>query len=236
MAVAMKLGAVLEGIDVALSSVCGPTAPPATNGIVLPMAETCAVSAEPQAAATMRRLWLRMSEIYGYRWSSAYGEDADQGAGTTWARGLAGMAPRDIATGLSAALVSSDPWPPTLPAFRAMCLAIPDLPAVTLALRARTLATPFLRLAWQYIDGYRLRVADQTQADRLIRDAYVLAREHVMAGGALPPPPAALVAQQPEVHRPADPATAAKHMADIAAVLNVGDVETDAAPNKGEAA
>lgn len=171
----------------------------------------------------MRRLWLRMTEIYGHRWTSAYGEDAEQGAGSTWAQGLAGLSSRDIATGLRAALLSTNPWPPTLPQFRAMCLDVPTLPAVILALTTRTVVTPFMRLVWTYVDGFRLRTADADKGERLIRDAYELAREHVMAGGALPPEPAALLEQQQEVRKPADPLVAEKHLADIAAMLHIAD-------------
>ncbi len=33
-------------------------------------------SVEPQPPAYMRRLWERMTEIFGHRWTSAYGDDA----------------------------------------------------------------------------------------------------------------------------------------------------------------
>lgn len=176
-----------------------------------------------------------MAAIYGHRWTSAYGERCDDDAGVltvagdTWQRGLSGVSEQAIAVGLQGCLMSTDPWPPTLPQFRAMCLAVPALPAVTLAMRTRALTTPFMRLVWSYVDGFRLRTAEADKADRLIRDAYELAREHVMSGGAFPPEPTALIEQQPEVRKPADPVVAEKHMANIAAMLHVsGEAEVQA--------
>lgn len=59
-----------------------------------------------------------MVAIYGHKWTSSYGlDDADD----TWLRGLGGITPSEIAAGLSACVLRADPWPPTLPEFRAMC-------------------------------------------------------------------------------------------------------------------
>ena len=44
------------------------------------------------------------------------------GAGAAWRSGP------QLAAGLSACIASADPWPPTLPDFRARCLGIPDGP------------------------------------------------------------------------------------------------------------
>lgn len=64
-----------------------------------------------------------MAAIYGHRWVSSYGpDDSDD----TWLRGLGGITPREVAAGLSACVDRADPWPPTLPEFRAMCRTPPD--------------------------------------------------------------------------------------------------------------
>lgn len=135
------------------------------------------------SATSLRTLWLRMAEVYGHRWTSAYGEDPETGAGETWAKGLSGVSPKQMAAGLSSCVASADPWPPTLPEFRARCLGIPALAAVRLDIAK---AQPFTQLVWQHLDGYRYSQAPAEQADRLLREAYELAREHVMRGGALP--------------------------------------------------
>lgn len=66
----------------------------------------------------MSELWRRMTAIYGHKWASAYGEtDADD----TWAIGLHDVSPEQLAEGLRGCLERTDPWPPTLPEFRALC-------------------------------------------------------------------------------------------------------------------
>lgn len=69
------------------------------------------------------RLWQRMAAIYGHKWVSSYGaDDSDD----TWLRGLGDIAPQEVADGLSACIERADPWPPTLPEFRALCREPPD--------------------------------------------------------------------------------------------------------------
>lgn len=58
-----------------------------------------------------------MSSIYGHKWVSAYGPQDDG----TWAVGLSGYTPEQIGRGLRACLDRNDPWPPSLPEFRALC-------------------------------------------------------------------------------------------------------------------
>lgn len=178
-----------------------------------------------------------MAAIYGHRWTSAYGErcDDDDGVltlpGDTWQRGLAGVGEQRIGVGLDGCLMSADPWPPTLPAFRAMCFAVPSFPAVLMVFRGRSTPTPFSRLASQFIDGYRMRQADVDKADRMIRDAYDLAREHVMAGGALPEEPVALIEKEAEPeHKPANPETAREHLDRMAALLRINTPHDDPEP------
>lgn len=147
-------------------------------------------AATPLSNSSIRTLWVRMAEIYGLKWTKGYGEDPNQGAALTWAKGLAGIAGHQLAAGLSACIASADPWPPSLPEFRLMCLGIPSLPAVRLDV-ARS--DPFSRLVWQYLDGYRFKTSSAEKADRLLQDAYELAREFVMRGGALPAEPAGVL-------------------------------------------
>lgn len=150
-----------------------------------------------QSEQIMRRLWLRMTEIYGHKWTSAYGEDAGSGAGVTWAKGLAGLGPQDIADGVEAALISSDEWPPTLPKFRAMCFGIPTLGATQLWFSKNTTDSQWCRLIASYLDMRRLRESPWDKADKMVKTAYELAVAHVMAGGELPEERVALPAPEP---------------------------------------
>lgn len=68
--------------------------------------------------AIIDRVWLRMTGLYGHKWTSNYGtSDADG----TWAKGLADMSSEDLKRGFFACLVSEDDWPPSLPGFRKLC-------------------------------------------------------------------------------------------------------------------
>ena len=64
-----------------------------------------------------------MTKIYGHKFPSAYGESDDG----TWRKGLSDMTTEQIAHGITECLKRHDPWPPTLPEFRAMCK--PNTPA-----------------------------------------------------------------------------------------------------------
>ena len=141
----------------------------------------------------MRRLWERMAAIYGHRWTSAFGLSAeakgDDGvlkltvAGDTWARGLSGIPESLIAAGLERCIKSADPWPPTLPEFRAHCIGIPSLGAVVQEVRdfQHGAWSPFTRLLT--IDSFALRRMSNDEAERAIRFAYENAREVVMRDG-----------------------------------------------------
>lgn len=156
-----------------------------------------------------------MAEIYGHRWTANFGSDPDlAGAAGTWAKGLAGVAPAQLADGLKACLASSDPWPPTLPEFRAMCLGVPSLVSVRAEINGKGDRTPFAILVWQRIDSYQFRMVSAKDADRMLREAYDDAREFVMRGGALPEVVGA-VTHEEKPFTPVSPEVAAKHMLDL---------------------
>jgi hypothetical protein len=160
-----------------------------------------------------------MAEIYGHRWTSAYGDNPNEGAAQTWAKGLGGIHPRQLADGLRNCLASADPWPPTLPEFRAMCLCIPTLAAVKLDIRA-TEHSQFTRAVWANIDPYRYRQSSAEVSDRMLRDAYDLTREQVMRGQPLPEPSLAITEEKREV-KVATPEQRAARAAEIAAALGI---------------
>jgi len=160
-----------------------------------------------------------MAEIYGSRFTSAYGAAAN----ATWGKGLAGLSGAQVAAGLRACLTSADPWPPTLPQFRAMCLGIPEFAEVRAELDRSTAGrapSAFARLAYSHLDAYRWRHADVEKADRLLREAYDAARKHVMEGGALPEEPVALLQQQEKPEpKPADPKVVEEALSKLASIL-----------------
>jgi len=60
-----------------------------------------------------------MAAIYGHKWVSAHG-DSDI-TRDTWQRGLRDITTAELAAGLRAVIARPDPWPPSLPEFRALC-------------------------------------------------------------------------------------------------------------------
>ena len=145
----------------------------------------------------MIRFWQRMAAIYGHKWTSAFGDSPfnDQGvmtiAGDTWQRGLTGISESAIAKGLQAALTSADGWPPTLPAFRALCF---DIPAFSVVRREACgiNRSGFTTVALSFLDLYRWKHTDQDKADRLLKEAYEEAVIYVIEGGQLPEPTLAI--------------------------------------------
>lgn len=77
----------------------------------------------------MGKLWVLMTEMYGHKWTSVHGESD---ASETWGKVLHGIDGPQMAAGMKALALSSDPWPPSAPEFRALCeagrssLGIPD--------------------------------------------------------------------------------------------------------------
>lgn len=128
--------------------------------------------------------------MYGHAWHSVHGASPQDEAsgkltvdGDTWAKALSGVTGPQMAHGLAACLSEGAEFPPSAPRFRGMCLGVPTFAAVRMDTK-RT--EPFTRLVWQNLDGYLYRHAASDRADKMLRDAYELAREHVMTGGQLP--------------------------------------------------
>lgn len=146
-------------------------------------------------------LWLHMGAAFGHRWTSAYGEESRGTAGRLWAAELAGMSRAEIDAGLAKCRSGSDPWPPSLPEFKAHCLGIPSFAEVNRQLLTDTDRTPFARMVWQHVDPYAHRHASAKDAERMRKDAYAVAAEARMRGEPLPDAPAAAI----EHAKPAKP-------------------------------
>lgn len=171
-----------------------------------------------QSQNAMDQLWKHMAQIYGHKWTSAYTANPAGAAAATWSKGLSGLSGRQLADGLAACIATAEPWPPTLPQFRMMCLGIPPFDAVRADAGQQD---GFTRLVWQYLDGHRYRLASAEKADKLLLAAYNRAKEFVMRGGELPAAPVAEIEHQVREAVPATREQVARHMDDIARVLNV---------------
>ena len=158
--------------------------------------------------------------MYPHAWTSALGDDPSGVAADTWASALSGLTPAQLAEGLRACVAEGREWPPSAGRFRAMCLGIPTLAAVRLQRQGRLPITAFARLVSQHVDEYAAKRAPSAVADRMLAEAYDVARELVMRGHPLPAEPVGEIAQEdPSPRRPADPAHVSRVLAEIDATL-----------------
>lgn len=136
-------------------------------------------------------LWARMTDLFGLRFTSSYGEDPMGSAGLAWARGLAGLSPAQLGEGLRKCEngCTKDGWPPTLSEFKALCLGIPTFARFEHEL---TLPEPerstFVVAGSCLIDWHRYRNADGRAQTSVLRNAYDLVRDLVMESKPLPRP------------------------------------------------
>jgi hypothetical protein len=99
-----------------------------------------------------------MAMIYGHRWVSSFGERDDG----TWRDGLSGVSPQQIAHALGRCVTSKEPWPPSLPAFRALCYVSPAEIGLPDALGAWMIASSSSNPSRRLI-GERQTLADRWQ-------------------------------------------------------------------------
>jgi hypothetical protein len=129
------------------------SAPPLARSPQMPALSTASASGssgepDPAAAdlheAALRRLWRRLTAVYGHKWSSQFGGIDEEGF-TVWSAGLADLGVAAIRRGFGRCLRRPDPWPPSLPEFRALCRFTPEdlgLPAVAMAFQAASQQRP----------------------------------------------------------------------------------------------
>lgn len=184
----------------------------------------------PLPKSVTDELWMRMASRYGHAWVSQYGASPAGIAAAEWRSTLAGMTPEQIREGFKVDSLRGEEWPPSSTRFRAMCLGIPTLAEVSLAFRNKDYDAPFVRLTYQFLDAYRFKNSPWDKADKLLRDAYSLARDHLLAGGELPAKPVALLQREkPQEPKPAAPEVAAEHLAKLAEMLHIAP-EGEATP------
>lgn len=194
---------------------------------------------EPLPAAQTDELFARMAVRYPHVWTSQYvgdgGETDDDAlalAVAEWSDALAGMTEAQIRAGLRADHLRADHWPPGPSEFAAMCYGIPTLARVKHILaRVGPARTKFTRLVWSLLDTFAFTRADSKYADRLLAEAYELAKTHVMAGYPLPEEPSGALEHKPEPRTPARAETVTRVLGELAEKLNqpVPDAAEDAA-------
>lgn len=118
-------------------------------------------------------LWIKMSEMYGHRWTSNFGVSADPGH--SWASVLKGLTGQQIANGLNTLVEKGDEfdWPPPANVFRAMCMQVPGLPSEAQAwdeARAGTYSHPAVRIAAEATSTFDLHTAKNN--DKALRQRF----------------------------------------------------------------
>lgn len=118
-------------------------------------------------------LWIKMSEMYGHRWTSNFGVSADPGH--SWASVLKGLTGQQIANGLNTLVEKGDEfdWPPPANVFRAMCVQVPGLPSEAQAwdeARAGTYSHPAVRIAAEATSTFDLHTAKNN--DKALRQRF----------------------------------------------------------------
>jgi hypothetical protein len=151
----------------------------------------------------LSRIWLAAQAVWGHKWTSSNGDLPidDNGqltvAAALWAEGLRGLTERQVMAALDRLAKTGSEWPPNLPELRKAAFGIPAFAAVNNEILTTTSdkRTAFARLVWSFIvDPYAYRHCSAKDAERLRRDAYEQACEHLMTGGGLPPEPAGEIA------------------------------------------
>jgi hypothetical protein len=131
-----------------------------------------------------------MSAIYNQAWSntmmmSAFDENGNLTIiAETWLSVLRSFSGEQIGKALQDCINRDNPFPPGLPEFKAMLLQIPSLAWVKQNLDNRE--SQFILLVKQNLDFFAYKRADAKQAAWILKDAYDLARQHVLEGGDLP--------------------------------------------------
>lgn len=180
----------------------------------------------PQPTETISKLWRLMTEVFGYRWASAYGTTDQSG---TWGKGLAGLTAEDIGRGVRRVIELGMDWPPSLPEFRKLCE--PDendlgLPTMELAYRAASCRDwslhPAVYHAAKIVGQWELEQKPEHITRPLFAKAWETVVKRIRSGEQLEGP---IDAPRIERSREARSASGRAHMANIQRILKGSDAQ-----------
>lgn len=143
---------------------------------------------EPQSPSEMLpqalldKLWIKMAEFYGHRWTSSFGVIADPEH--TWAKVLSGVTGAQLANGLHALVERSAEfdWPPPANVFLSLCQQVKGLPSEAQAwdeARAGTYSHPAVRIAAEATSTFDLHAGsskDKALKQRFERNYAIVMR------------------------------------------------------------
>lgn len=139
-------------------------------------------------------LWLRMSGIYGHKWTSSFGDEPID----SWESAMFGITPAMVKTGLVRMAKSSNhvEWPPGALEFRQLCLprsediGLPSLmDAFHQAIGVRSIKHPSVVYTLQEMGHlvYTMRREKEASAQRMFSEWWERTIVFVVDGGVLPP-------------------------------------------------
>lgn len=134
---------------------------------------------EPQSTSEMLpqhlldKLWIKMAEFYGHRWTSSFGVIAD--SDHTWARVLSGVTKEQLANGLHALVerAAEFDWPPPANVFLSLCQQVKGLPTEAQAwdeARSGRYSHPAVRIAAEATSTFDLHGAEN--GDKALRQRF----------------------------------------------------------------
>lgn len=174
-------------------------------------------------------VWERMAGMFPGKWVRENGAAPVNNAGSLttagelWFQVMSGITPRQVAEGLANCLRTALQWPPNPGQFRAMCLGVPALAEVDGQMQPGQAHSGFTVLVRSKLDLHAYRTAESgALQQRMLASAYERAVKHVMDGGAVPAPAAALPAPTHEPMEVRDRDSARSAMALAAAELGFG--------------
>lgn len=108
----------------------------ATNDLLERAPSLLQTVSEPQLPSEMLsqvlldKLWIKMAEFYGHRWTSSFGLIANPDH--AWAKVLSGITGEQLANGLNALVERADEfdWPPPANVFLSLCQQVKGLPSI----------------------------------------------------------------------------------------------------------
>lgn len=123
--------------------------------------------------ALLDKLWIKMAEFYGHRWTSSFGVIADPEH--TWAKVLSGVTGAQLANGLHALVERSAEfdWPPPANVFLSLCQQVKGLPSEAQAwdeARAGTYSHPAVRIAAEATSTFDLHSG--SNKDKALRQRF----------------------------------------------------------------
>lgn len=173
-------------------------------------------------------LWQRMADLHPFRWIPGVGEwSPDSPAVKAWASALRGITGAMLARGLQAWVRKGQAWPPSAGEFRVLCVSdgLPDFEAALQEGRtaargnwsAHAWSHPVVYVMAYDIGTWNFQQMLERDLQKAARVAYDRACTRWRNGDDLTAPQPLRLEAPPK--RPPNPDLAAKHMTDLAALL-----------------